>query len=1293
MKSKSLTKSWLATALVAIQVWGPFVSQAKAALLPIGDSPIVASSAVSPNLMLTLSVEWPTGVVAAYNDNTNTTTGYECPGRTTDSSVGNVGRCYFEAREYLGYFDPKKCYLYNATTEYFYPSSAASGTYSHACSAKWSGNYLNWATSHSLDVFRFTMTGGDRIIDTATETVIEKSFHSGTGGHGQFPIKRVRDTVDSSGSPTIPAVAPNTISPYSYSKLYARVTNGTTAISKAAVANSLGRVVQISDKSDFSTNLATFLVRVKVCDGTVGRESNCTQYGSSWKPTGLIQNNSDRMRFGVMGYLNDSAQTRPGGVLRSPLKFVGRNNIIPNGTPTVNSNPEINTDGTHVSNPDPTYASASGVTNSGVIHYLNQFGKTSQSYKSYDTLSEMVYETSRYVRNLPASPQYTAGMTTAMADGFPVVTNWDSRDQTQVQNRAIQYSCQKTFFVGIADTNTWCDVTVPGNTLVPDSCGAKNSVYSGTDSQINVATLGNAMGTAEGSGNLGTTFANTGRDNTYHAASIAYWANSTDMLPDDASKPWTKGNQTAQTYWVDVRETGSDGPTGTQMWLAAKYGGYNNIGATPGTLKTAPTATVDFDKDSDGTPDNYYTGERPDKMNAALKSVFQNVLDVTYAGAGASVSTQSLSAGGSSYQVRYSSLDWSGDVMGNTLTLSVDDPSTAADEGGVPTETNVWRASTKLNTLAGGTGWDTARKIVTFNGTVGVPFRPSGSPGLTSTQLGYLGSTSAEQTNLIEYTRGKRTLEGTTFRTRTNLLGDIINSKATYVGAPSERYNDATHAGFTTFRTGAAVANRTPMIYVGANDGMMHAFNASTSDSDGGNEKFAYIPSLVLSGPSSPATPSVDGLAARANLGNFTHKYYADQTPMVRSVNFAHTGVAPAGGFTGGTPDWRTLLVAGLNKGGRGYYAMDVTNPAQWTSETAVAGKVLWEFTDPDMGYSYGRPVIVYTKKHGWVVILTSGYNNTRGAAANQGKGFLYVLNAQTGALLDKIGPGAGGATTPSGLAQVNAFVPDFREMTVDYVYGGDLLGNLWRFDLTQAAGSAGTYPAPVKFAVVTDGTNPQPVTTEPKVEIDRDRVSRWVFVGTGQLMSDADVPSTQVQTIYAFRDGTVSAANTAGTFPLDRSALAALTNPVAGVTPTTNGWYMDLTLNPGASGSPAERVVNTPTTNEGFIGWVTQKPTDDPCAPGVVSYAYLLEYASGKTRLIDSGGGWVASYQAPSTSGFFLEWVFLRSGEGRMRGIVSTSSGSTVGGVPAGGLLPPPQKLGITPGAPKRLQWREVVR
>jgi type IV pilus assembly protein PilY1 len=555
---------------------------------------------------------------------------------------------------------------------------------------------------------------------------------------------------------------------------------------------------------------------------------------------------------------------------------------------------------------------------------------------------------------------------------------------------------------------------------------------------------------------------------------------------------------------------------------------------------------------------------------------------------------------------------------------------------------------------------------------------------MTSTQLGYLGSTTAERTDLIEYTRGKRTKEDTVYRKRTSLLGDIVNSEATYVGAPTERYNDATHPGFTAFKASAAVANRTPMIYVGANDGMLHAFNASTSSSDGGNEKWAFIPSFVLSGPSSPANPTADGLASRASLGSFTHKYHVDQTPTVQSVNFDHTGTAPAGGFPTGTPDWRTLLVAGLDKGGRGYYAIDVTNPAAWTSESAVASKVLWEFTDADMGFTYGRPMIVYTKKYGWVVIVASGYNNTQGVAANQGKGYLYVLNAKTGALLEKIGTGAGSATTPSGLAHVNTFIADYRARTVDYVYGGDLLGNVWRFDLTQAAGSAGAYPAPLQFAVLTDGTNAQPVTSLLTIEIAPDRVSRWVFVGTGQLMSDADIPSSATQTFYAFRDGTVSSPNTSGSFPLGRGSLAQMTDPLAGVTPAADGWYLDLTLHAGASGSPAERVISAPTANEGLIAFIGQKPTDDPCAPAVTSHEYILEYATGKSRLVDASGNRIASYLVPSSSGYALKVIFAKDANGKIRAI---SSNSLDGQKKIEGNFNTPT------GIPARLQWREVLQ
>ena len=525
-----------------------------AALLSISDIPITADAAVPPNLMFTLSVEWPTGTVAAYNDNANTTTGFTCPGRDS-----GVGVCYFADRTYLGYFDPLTCYTYNTSSNYFEPTALANSD--HSCNGRWSGNFLNWSTMHALDEFRFALTGGDRIIDSATTTVIEKTFHNGQGGHNQFPIKRIRNTSYSANSLTVPAVSPSTVTPETWNTLFVRVTDSSTPLSIPGDSNSVGRVMQVADNSSFanslgqtsgryvrivlagenylslaevqvisgSTNYATsagtsasqsstynnrsatkaidgntsgngesyvshtnndvnawwqvdlgqartidkivvwgrtdccsdrlsnfyifvsstnmtgktlsqlladtsvnktfvssapspsldtsnmtgttrtpMYVRVKTCDSTyppsAASRATCTAYGSTVKPTGLIQNNASRMRFGATAYLNDSDQARKGGVIRSRMKFVGANNIVPNGSPTTNTASEINSDGTQSQNPD---GAAEG--NSGVINYLNRFGKPSQSYKSTDTLSEMFYEATRYMRNLPATSAYTSG--------------------------------------------------------------------------------------------------------------------------------------------------------------------------------------------------------------------------------------------------------------------------------------------------------------------------------------------------------------------------------------------------------------------------------------------------------------------------------------------------------------------------------------------------------------------------------------------------------------------------------------------------------------------------------------------------------------------------------------------------------------------------------------------------------------------------------------------------------------------------------------------------------------------
>ena len=174
------------------------------------------------------------------------------------------------------------------------------------------------------------------------------------------------------------------------------------------------------------------------------------------------------------------------------------------------------------------------------------------------------------------------------------------------------------------------------------------------------------------------------------------------------------------------------------------------------------------------------------------------------------------------------------------------------------------------------------------------------------------------------------------------------------------------------------------MVYAGANDGMLHGFVGTT-----GTEQFAYVPSAVFQGPN--GTPQVDGLAALGNP-NYTHHYYVDATPYAFDIDLATRAAAQATG-----PNWHTLLIGGLGKGGKSFYAIDVTDPASMNSEAAVAANVLWEFTDSTMGYSFGAPVVVKTAKYGWVVALTSGYDNS------DGYGYLYFVNPSTGALLEKV--------------------------------------------------------------------------------------------------------------------------------------------------------------------------------------------------------------------------------------------------------------------------------------------------
>ncbi len=447
--------------------------------------------------------------------------------------------------------------------------------------------------------------------------------------------------------------------------------------------------------------------------------------------------------------------------------------------------------------------------------------------------------------------------------------------------------------------------------------------------------------------------------------------------------------------------------------------------------------------------------------------------------------------------------------------------------------------------------------------------------GYTTPQKGL-----AKEANLVNYLRGRSlhenkdnnpTADNRVFRGRDATLGDISESAAVYVGAPNFNYLESSYSAFKTTK-----ATRSKSVYVGANDGMLHAFNA-----DDGTERWAYVPSMLLS-----------------KLWNLADERYASNHQNF--VNGSTTISDVCSGTCSAASDWKTILVGGLGQGGQGFYALDVTNDEP---------RLLWEFDtqdDADLGYSFGNPVITKLRDGRWVVVLSSGYNNT------SGKGHLFVLNAISGTLITdgKISTPVGTASAPVGLAKISAFVARPSENNqADYVYGGDLLGNLWRFKIDTAGNTATDNTAnPLLLARLTDPDGKaQAITARP--ELANINGNRVVFIGTGKYLELSDTVTVQRQTLYGIKDGSVTLSrtnlttrsitnNAAGN---EREGVPTLTNAfhVEG-----NGWLIDLP-------DRGERQVVTAKLAAGTLIVPTMVPSTAECTP--TGYGWL-NYIQAKT-------------------------------------------------------------------------------
>lgn len=701
----------------------------------------------------------------------------------------------------------------------------------------------------------------------------------------------------------------------------------------------------------------------------------------------------------------------------------------------------------------------------------------------------------------------------------------------------------------------------------------------------------------------------------------------------------------------------------------------------------------------------YYSAGDPVAVKDGITNFLNNVDAQNSAGAAVSPSTANVTSSDNFlFDSGFTSVQWFGEVARYTI-----DPVTGVP-GTVPTWTQSGTASTSSATpptpLLDNRAWAT-RKIYTNDGATLTNFAWD---SLTDTMKNYfrmsaIGSLSqvcaagsscvpsAQQinstaagvdtgmggVNLVNFLRGDRSNEdgagGKYYFKRTHVLGDIVGSQSAYVKKSNFNYTDT---GYALFKKNNET--RQGMLYVGANDGMLHAFNADT-----GAESWAYIPSTLL--------PNLYKLAEKNYSRN--HTYFVNGSPQQGEAYFDGA--------------WHTLLVGGLAAGGRGYYALDVTTP-----ETP---KVLWEFNvnnDNDLGYTYGIPIITKLIDGTWVVLVTSGYNNV---SPGDGGGHLWVLNAKTGAVIKKISTGVGSATAavagsgctvapcPSGLSRISAWMDNINlNNTLTQVYSGDLYGNVWRFDLSTLKVDGAATPGVQLLATLQDAKNsPQPITSW--IELGFTASSHVVYVGTGSYLGVSDIDpnsarGNQVQTIYAIKDPLTgnskttslygSPRNTACTTTLKTNCFMkqTFTDDTKGVRTVSstmsyatnlsnmNGWFIDLP-------KTGERINTDSTLQLGVLVFVSNIPNNaNACGIGGSSYLNYVDYKTGLSLYPATKAQVVGTLLAGGNGLGAAAAVFARKGS-QLIGSVKLSTGKL-------------ENIELPPGAggpgTRRVSWRELV-
>lgn len=591
----------------------------------------------------------------------------------------------------------------------------------------------------------------------------------------------------------------------------------------------------------------------------------------------------------------------------------------------------------------------------------------------------------------------------------------------------------------------------------------------------------------------------------------------------------------------------------------------------------------------------FASAQNPDEFSREIGGFLDTVVARAETSASAAaVSSAVLRTDSAGFFAGFRSEDWSGTLTGFSF-----------DSG-----SEIWDAEETLRNTQ-----PSNRNIITHNGSAAVDLKDIGD--LSTSQQDSLNADPENPgqfdnlgANRIDWIRGTANAHSS-FRDRSftneagvtvrRLLGDIVNANPLFVSNSNygfSRLPGDAGTKYAAYRSTTAYQNRTKALYVAANDGMLHAFN-----SENGNELFAYMPGELLT----PAAGSSHAQISSLMSSNYTHRYFMDGSPTALDAYIEVNGVTK----------WRTVLVGSMGAGGRSVFAIDITDPTSVDKD-----KILWEFSHPDLGFGVTDPEIARLPNGEWAAIFGNGYNGDDEQAS------LFVVRLSDGTLLRQFETGAGGSAAPNGLAApVLTNFPD-RGAITQYVYAGDLLGNIWRFDL-RGKNSSKWSQEKVFTATDPDG-NAQPITVSPRVTINPSDLDELILtIGTGSFIRNGDDTTDQVQTLYAIIDDlsetnltrsdlleqtitrqddiTVARADGSGDneFTVRKTSDNKLT--------TEKGWYLDLIYNSNKTG---ERVISRASYPFGIfpdrVRFSTLIPDPDPCGSGRRGFIMDLNLVTG---------------------------------------------------------------------------------